>query len=145
MSRKTLFTTEGDVDLHGVYHRSKEARQRLDEKLTDLVDKRGELRRAEANFADCEVILAGEFRGLNPEMSQTQFDKQVKAHYLGSSDWCGYRDDIVQLKGEVEGLEADVSVLKRDIQIDVGRMISLGGYLFFEAADKLTAGAFDIS
>lgn len=137
-SRVTLFTSEGDVDLHGVFHRAKESRQRLDEKLTDLVNKRAALRRSEANMAFHEITLSGEFRGKNPDMSQTQFDKQVKAYFQADAEWCAHREDGLELKGEVDALEADVSVLKRDIQIDTARMNSLAGYLFYLGAEKLS-------
>lgn len=137
MSRETLFTTEGDVDLHGVYQHALDSRQALDAKMTQLVNAKELKRHKEAKFSDREVILTWEFRGANPEMSQAQMDKQIKRVLLNDKDWSDLRNEVLHLTGEVESAEADVSVLKRDILIACARMNSLGGHLFHLGSEKL--------
>lgn len=137
MGRSVLFTTDGDLNTEGVYAQALDSRQALDEKLTQLVNAKEKKRKAEFDLVDREMELVSEFRGANPEMSQTQFDKMIKVYINQDPRWRELRDQVHNLTGEVEAADADRSVLKRDIEIAVGRMISNGGQLFYHGADKL--------
>lgn len=137
MSRSTLFRVEADLDTEGVYRRSLDSRQALDQKMTELVNLREKKRQADQALSDKEVDLAMEYRAANAELSQTQFDKQVRWYVHKNPEWLALRDEANRLTGLVEAADADRSVLKRDIEIACGRMISLGGELFFRGAETL--------
>jgi len=137
MSRSVLFTADGDVDLDGAYSKALSSRQALDEKLAQLVTARQEKRLAEDRLADLEVELASNYRVNNPDMSQAQFDKQVRWIVHQDPEWKQLRDKITHLAGEIDALDADRSVLKQDILAHTSRMTGIGGYLFYCGAEKL--------
>lgn len=137
MSRSVLFTADGDVDLDGAYSKALSSRQALDEKLAQLVNTKAEKRQAEERLAEVEVDVAMKYRAENPDMSQTQFDKQVRWAILKDPDVKKLREEIDGLTAVVDVLDADRSVLKQDILIHTSRMTGIGGYLFYCGAEKL--------
>lgn len=137
MARTALFTTEADLDVHGVYEKARESRQRLDETFTDLTNTKEKLRGLEAELVDREVMVGMKFRADNSSMSQTQFDKEVRWAINRDDEWQMLREKVNTAKGEVDALDADRSVLKRDIEIAIGRMNSLAGYFMYLSAEKL--------
>lgn len=137
MTRSVLFTSNGDVDLDGAYSKAIASRTALDEKLSLLVDAKQAKRLAEDRLTNLETDLAMQYRAENPDMSQTQFDKQVRWAIHKNPDWIALRDEITRLAGEVDSLDADRSILKKDVETHNARMIGAGGLLFFLGAEKL--------
>lgn len=132
MSRSNLFNGS---QVSGLQAHAVATLEHLDSARTRLANAKAAKKKAEADLADHEVDLTAEYRAANAEMSQTQFDKQVKVHIGQNTSWRKLRDEVNRLDGEVETADADRSVLSRDIEIANSAMIGLGGEMFRSAVE----------
>lgn len=127
---------EVTLEVHEVFNTTKEAHQKLDETLTLLTEKGDARRHVEQHLTDREMEIVTEERGKHPDMSQAQMDKHIKSLLFQDAEWKKLRDELRELKDDLDGIDADRKVHERSIEIGCARMNQLGGYLNYLAAAK---------
>jgi hypothetical protein len=133
---KALRYAENSLKVHEVYTQALVSRDNLDKTLTDLSEVKDKKRDIEIRLQDVELEVASEERGKHPDMSQAQMDKHLKMKLHDNTDARGYREQLVKIVSDLDGLEFDKTMHETDIKIAVSRMQELAGYLQYLAAIK---------
>lgn len=134
--RKALTYAENELGVHAVYQEAQNFRAALDDTLTELGAARDKKRAVEVMLQDAELHVISEERSANPEMSQAQMDKHIKVVLSKNASIRALREQILEIVGDVEGLEFDRTMSETDIKIAVARLHELGGYFEYLAAVK---------
>ena len=132
---KALTYVEG-LGLNSVYDNALAARKELEEKHVELHEVRSERRRLEALRQDLEMEVAEFRRSVNPDLSVSAFDRQLKIDLSNNADVRETKEALAELANRSDLLEWEVSVLETDIKIAVARLHELGGYFQFMAVLK---------
>lgn len=133
---KALTYAEENLGVHKVYETLLQHLEDLDVSTSDLDKALDRKREIEEKYADAEVDLVNEKRGLHPEMSDTKFKAELKVWERENDAMNQLRLDLNAVKSEIQGLEFDQSMLKARIQVGSARLVELGGYLNYLTAVK---------
>ena len=137
MTNKALSYAENTLGVHTVYEELTGNIEQLDVVLADL-DKAQDRRRGITDkMADREVELTNEMRGVHPNMSDTRFKSEWKGWERTDEVLSALRRDLLEVQGEIQGIEFDVEILRHRIKAGCARVEQLGGYLHYLAAVKL--------
>jgi len=141
MSAKALTYAEETLGVHKVWENVQTYLQDLDGLLADLDKAQDRKRQLEEDYADREVELVHEMRGIHPSMSDTRFKSEYKGWERADEKLSGLRVELNKVRSEIQGLEYDVDLLKLRIRANSARLEELGGYLHYLAAVKNQAEA----
>ena len=136
MSNKALDYAEGTLKVHEVYEGVLQKLEDLDEVLADLDKAQDSRRQLDEDYADREVDLVNEMRGVHPSMSDTRFKSEFKGWERTDEVLRDLRVKLNKVRGDIQGLEIDRDLLKLRINAGCSRMEELGGYLHYLAAVK---------
>jgi len=136
---KALYYAERDLGVNMVYEQAVASRNTLDELLNKLSEKRDNKRLAESQLEDKMMETAMIERGRHAEMSEAGMTRHLKTAYAVDKDIKEWRQAILFLTNDIEGLEYDKAILETDIKIAIARMTEMGGYLQYLAVIKATA------
>jgi hypothetical protein len=139
MSTKALDYAENTLGVHEVYEQLLRHIEDLDVSTSDLDKALDRKRQLEEDYADAEVELISEKRGMHPEMSDTKFRTELKVWERQHEALNSIRVMLNAIKSEIQGLEFDQSMLKARIQVGSARLAELGGYLHYLAEVKASA------
>lgn len=128
MSRKALDYAEQELGVHAVHEQALKDRDSLKALLDVLAAAQDTKRRITENLTVREAELGIEERGKHPDMAQGTMDKHLKHSIQKDAKHASLRKDLADAISEAEGLENEITILKRDIDIGVARMNELGGY-----------------
>lgn len=137
MSRKALDYAEQDLGVHAVHEQALKGRDSLDVALKALAFTQDRKRRITENLTVREAELGIEERGKHPDMAQGTMDKHLKHSIQKDAKHASLRKELADAISEAEGLENEITILKRDIDIAVARMNELGGYFSYLSAIKM--------
>lgn len=138
---KALRYAEDQLGVHAIYKSAQGARTKLDDLLTELSELRDKRRDIQSRLSDKEMEVSADEWGKHPDMSAARMEKHVKVAYSNDGEIRGYREELIKMSNDIEGLEFDKEILEKDIQIAVARMQELGGYLNYLAAIKQSESA----
>lgn len=139
MSAKALQYAEEKLRVHDVFKETVELTGELDTLLGEL-DKAQDAKRLLAEeYADREVDLISEMRGVHPNMSDTRFKSEFKGWERTDKKLREVRSKQADVQATIQGLEYDLEVVKTRIKVGTARMVELGGYLHYLAAVKQAA------
>jgi hypothetical protein len=137
MSAKALEYAEDQLGVHRVFDITTELAVELDTKLGEL-DKAQDAKRLLADeYADREVELISEMRGVHSSMSDTRFKSEFKRWEWTDEKLREIRSRQATVLADIQGLEYDLEVVRTRIKVGTARMVELGGYLQYLAAVKL--------
>lgn len=136
MSAKALQYAEEVLGVHKQHEIATGQLQSLDELLADLDKAQDRRRKVEEDYADREVDLINEMRGVHPNMSDTRFKSEMKGWERTDKDLKFFRQSLNEIRSEIQGLEYDIDLTKLRIRTACSRMEQLGGYLNYLAAVK---------
>ena len=91
---------------------------------------------AEESYTDVELAFIADCRADNPDLSQTAFDKFVKAAIHKNPELRKLRSSLAELRFQEETMEAGLRKIQADLDIATARMGELGGYLHYLAELK---------
>lgn len=141
MSNKALVYAEVTLGVHKSHEIASGQLETLDETLADLDKAQDRRRELEDQYADREVELIGEMRGVHPNMSDTRFKSELKGWERTDDKLRELRVELNKVRSEIQGLEYDVDITKLRIRTACSRMEELGGYLNYLAVIKTLAEA----
>lgn len=136
MSAKALAYAEEELGVHKIFQAAKEALVALDDALTALDKAQDRRRLLDEDYADREVELISEMRGLHPNMSDTRFKSEFKNWERTDELLRALRVELNKVRSDIQGLEFEIEVIRARIRISCSRMEELGGYLHYLAAVK---------
>lgn len=136
MSNKALQYAENNLGVHVVWEDVQSYLADLDSLLADLDKAQDRKRQLNEDYADREVELVNEQRGVHPNMSDTRFKSEFKGWERSDSALRLLRVELNKIQSEIQGLEYDLEILKLRIRASTARMEELGGYLNYLAAVK---------
>lgn len=136
---------EETLGIHEVFEETVEAKNKLDKILTEISEKRDQLRDKEFLLADKEMEIASDERGKHADMSATAMEKHLKIAYSNDGAVRGFREEIARLKSDIEGLEYDRSIEEHTIKIGCARMTQLGGYFQYLSVIKALANRVEVT
>lgn len=134
--RKALEYAEDRLGVHKVFEEAQVLAARLAELRESVVTMRADKARAEDAYQTAEYAFVSDQRAQLFEMSQTAFDKAIKAAVHNEPSLRALRADLAQRSTNLEMQEAAVSRARVDIEIATARMAELGGYFAYLAALK---------
>lgn len=141
MSAKALKYAEEQLGVHKVFEQTVDLTEQLDILLADLDKAHDRKRQLNEDYADREVALISEMRGVHPSMSDTRFKSEYKGWERTDKELHTIRVELNQVLSSIQGLEYDKSLLELRIKAGSARMVELGGYLQYLAAVKLATQA----
>lgn len=136
MTAKALQYAEDTLGVHEVWENVQTYLADLDELLGDLDKAQDIKRQLNEEYADREVALISEMRGVHPNMSDTRFKSEFKGWERTDKELTRIRVELNKIGSEIQGLEYDSDFLKLRIRANSARMEELGGYLHYLAAVK---------
>lgn len=139
MSAKALKYAEEQLGVHQVWENVQTYIQDLDGALAELDKAQDRRRELDERYADREVCLIDEMRGVHPNMSDTRFKSEFKGWERSDSTLREIRIELNKVRSEIQGLEYDVDLLRLRIKAGSARLEELGGYLHYLAAVKSAA------
>lgn len=134
--RQALEYAERTLGVHRVYEDVQATAARLAETRESLATMRAEKARAEADYTDAEYAFITDQRAQLAEMSQTAFDKAIKAAVNKEPNLRAMRAELAQRHTNIELTEASIARMRVDVEIGVARLHELGGYFAYLAAIK---------
>lgn len=136
---KALAYAETELGVHRVHSEAEQYRDQLDKILTDLSELYDRRRDLEFRLQDAEMEVANdEWSKHGADMAVTRLEKHIK-QAINNNDTCReLREQLVKVRNDVDGLEADKTMAETNIKIAVARMVELGGYFQYLAAIKQT-------
>ena len=134
MSSDARLYAEQKLGVHAVFEDVQRLADQLDAELTDLDKAQDDKRRLEEEYADREVELIAEMRGIHVNMSDTRFKSEMRNWERTDPGLCKIRRELNITKSVVQGVEINIEVLRARIKIGCARMTELGGYLNYLAA-----------
>lgn len=135
MSAKAIKYAE-DMGVHQVFEEVVEQLESLDSLYGDLDKAQDRRRQLEEDYADREVELVGEMRGVHPNMSDTRFKSELKGWERTDKKLREIRVQLNTVRSEIQGLEYDVDLGKLRARVGAARLDELGGYFNYLAAVK---------
>jgi hypothetical protein len=135
MSAKAIKYAE-DMGVHRVFEEVVEQLENLDSLYGDLDKAQDRRRQLEEDYADREVELVGEMRGVHPNMSDTRFKSELKGWERTDKKLREIRVQLNTVRSEIQGLEYDVDLGKLRARVGAARLDELGGYFNYLAAVK---------
>jgi len=139
MSAKALAYAEQELGVHRDYQVATEQLESLDATLADLDKAQDRRRKLEEDYADREVELISEMRGIHPNMSDTRFKSEFKGWERTDQALRELRVELFKVRSEIQGLELDAEMARLRIKVSCSRMEELGGYLNYLAVVKTQA------
>jgi hypothetical protein len=139
--KKAINYAEYDLGVHRVYGEARAARAALDKTLTELSEARDKKRDLELRLQDQEMEIIADERGKHPDMSAAAMEKHLKVAYNQSDTVREFREQVMSVVNDIEGLEYDRTIHEVDIRIATSRLQELGGYFHYLAAIKEAATA----
>lgn len=136
MAANPVTYAEDTLEVHKILEATLDAHKDLDKVMTVITEKSDARRHVEQHMADREMEIITEERGKHADMSQAAMDKHVKSVLFGDDEWKKLRDELRELKNDLEGADADRKIQERAIEIGCARMNQLGGYFNYLAAAK---------
>lgn len=136
MSAKALQYAEEVLGVHKDYEIAAGQLESLDETLSGLDKAQDRRRQLEEDYADREVELVNEKRGVHPNMSDTRFKSEWKGWEREDSKLRELRVELNKVRSEIQGLDIDAEMARVRIRVSCSRMEQLGGYLNYLAAVK---------
>lgn len=137
MSAKALTYAEETLAVHKVWNETQSQLSDLDKTLAELDKAQDRKRELNEQYADREVELASEMRGVHVSMSDTRFKSEWKGWERTDDKLNAIRVELNKVLSEIQGLEYDMDLLKLSIKAGSARLEELGGYLHYLAAVKL--------
>ena len=133
---KAIVYAEDELGVHEVFKEVVEELNALEVTLQEL-DKAQALRRElDEKYADREVELVHEMRGIHPSMTDTRFKSEWRGWERSDVKLRDIRIELMKVKGDISTLEVKVEVSRSIIKAGCARMEQLGGYLNYLAAVK---------
>jgi len=139
MSAKALQYAEIKLGVHEIFEDTVELTGELDTLLGELDKAQDAKRLLVEEYADREVELISEMRGVHPNMSDTRFKSEFKGWERTDKKLREVREKQATVQATIQGLEYDRTVIEVRIKVGTARMVELGGYLQYLAAIKLQA------
>lgn len=136
MSAKALKYAEDTLGVHTCYLVAQSQLEVLDEVLSDLDKAQDRRRQLEDEYADREIELIGEMRGVHPQMSDTRFKSELKGWERTDDKLRSIRVELSKVRSEIQGIEIDAEMARLRIRVNSSRMEELGGYLHYLAVVK---------
>lgn len=136
MSAKALKYAEQTLGVHEVWENVQTYLQDLDGALAELDNAQDRKRELDELYADQEVELITQMRGVHPSMSDTRFNSEMKMWVREDSGMRNTRAELNKVRSTIQGLEYDVDLIRLRIKANSARMEELGGYLHYLAAVK---------
>lgn len=136
MPNKALEYAEVTLGVHSVWESVQADLTALDTLLGDLDKAQDRRREIDDEYADREVELVSEMRGVHPSMTDTRFKSEWKGWERTDKVLSVLRVDLNGIRSEIQGLEYDQELLKLKIRAGTSRLEELGGYLHYLAAVK---------
>lgn len=133
MSSDARKYAEDVLRVHTVYETTQLAAESLDDELTRLDKAQDDKRKLEDEYADREIELISEMRGLHPNMSDTRFKSEFRGWERMDPELKRIRSELNIVKSVIQGVEIDVEMYRTRIKIGCARMTELGGYLNYLA------------
>jgi hypothetical protein len=134
MSSDARLYAEQKLGVHTVFEEAVEIAQQLDDELVRLDKAQDDKRRLEEEYADREVELISEMRGMHPNMSDTRFKSEFRGWERTDETLRKIRRELNITKSVIQGSEIDIEVMRMRVKIGCARMTELGGYLNYLAA-----------
>ena len=129
--------------VHEVYAEAKEALKGLRHAQRAVIDLAAERRHLAETITDVEMVLAGETRGANPDLSQAAFERLMKEVLHKDDAMKRLRMKSLELQSKHEEAEAVVREHEFILRVKAARMEELGGLLAFYGATKASRHATD--
>lgn len=142
-AERAIRYAENKLGVHEVWENLQKYLQDLDETLADLDKAQDRRRQLDESYADREVELIGEKRGVHPSMSDTRFKSEMKIWEREDSKLSDLRVGLNSVRSQIQGLEYDLEMVKARIKANSSRMEELGGYLNYLAAVRNQAETTD--
>lgn len=139
MSVKALTYAEETLGVHECHEKAVAMIEVLDSVLSDLDKAQDRKRQLEEDYADREVELISEMRGLHPQMSDTRFRSELKGWERTDKRLRELRTELNKVRSEIGGLELDAEMARVRIKVNSSRMVELGGYLYYLGVVKTQA------
>ncbi len=133
---KALRYAEDNLGVNLIFEDAVNRKEKMDDVLTELSTLRDKKRDLQSRLNDKEMEVAADEWGKHPDMAAARMEKHVKIAYSNDGEIRGYREELNQISGQIEGLEYDKEILDTEIKIAVARMHELGGYLQYLAVIK---------
>lgn len=133
---KALKYAEEELGVHKIYESTQGYLEDLDIALGDLDKAQDARRKLDETYADLEVELINNMRGVHPNMSDTRFKSEFKIWEREDKALSDLRVDLNKVRSDIQGLEYDIEILKLRIKTGSSRMVELGGYLNYLAVIK---------
>jgi hypothetical protein len=134
MSSDARKYAEETLRVHTVYETTQLAADSLDDELTRLDKAQDDKRKLEDDYADREIQLISEMRGLHPNMSDTRFKSEFRGWERLDPELIRIRRELNIVKSVIQGSEIEIELYRTRIKIGCARMTELGGYLNYLAA-----------
>lgn len=136
MSAKALKYAEDTLGVHECFETANSQLDVLDSVLSDLDKAQDRKRQLEDEYADREIELISEMRGVHPSMSDTRFKSEFKGWEREDDKLRGLRVELNKVRSEIQGIEIDAEMARLRIRVNASRMEELGGYLHYLAVVK---------
>lgn len=136
MSAKALKYAEETLGVHKIFDETNEWIESLDEMLAELDKAQDRKRELDEMYADREVDLINEMRGVHPSMSDTRFKSEFRGWERTDKTLREIRVQLIEIRSTIQGIEYDVDITKLRIKAGSSRMEELGGYLHYLAVVK---------
>lgn len=133
---KPVAYAEDTLDVHTTLDRTTEALDALAAAQENVVRLADRLRTIRERISDAEANAAIDLRGLHPEWSQTQFEKELRIYIQLNGDLSDQRATLREAQFEHEFAEAEVRKAEFFIKVGCARLVELGGLLNFYAANS---------
>jgi predicted nucleic acid-binding Zn-ribbon protein len=125
-----------DLGLDAALKRATEARDKIDNVLSELSAKRDERRAIDEDIAFKEMDIQIDARVRFPDHSLAAWERDTKTAQHNDPELRALKQAHRQVTNDIEGLEYDLRVLDTDVRIASARMNELGGYFAYLAAVK---------
>jgi chromosome segregation ATPase len=134
MSSDARKYAEEVLGVHKIFAEVREELVKMDDQLTRLDKAQDDKRILEDQYADREVELISEMRGIHPSMSDTRFKSEWKGWERRDAELNKLRRQINVAKSDVQGAEIELELCRVRLRVGCARMEELGGYLNYLAA-----------
>ena len=134
MSSDARKYAEEVLGVHKIFDEVREELVKMDDQLTRLDKAQDDRRILEDQYADREVELISEMRGIHPNMSDTRFKSEWKGWERRDSELNRLRREINVAKSDVQGAEIELELCRVRLRVGCARMEEMGGYLNYLAA-----------
>ena len=134
--RQALDYAERQLGVHKVYEEAQVAAARLTELREQLAKMRHDKGIREDAYLTAEYNFVAQTRTQMSELSQTAFDKAIKAAIHNEPSLRGVRADLAQMSSNIELTEVSIARARVDVEMAMARMTELGGYFAYLAAIK---------